>query len=73
MWILYWNIRGMISKSKQDYVRRGICKAKDNLCFIQEQKLISIIVDIIRKVWGDDNFDFRFSMAEGFFGGVITI
>ncbi|MBA0693215.1 hypothetical protein Goari_010714 [Gossypium aridum] len=64
MRILSWNIRGMTPEVKLDYVRRVICKARANMCCIQESKLDLVTVDIFRKVWGDDNLEFRFSVAE---------
>lgn len=42
------------------------------MCFIQESKLELVIVNIIRKVWSNDNFDFRFLATDWSFGGVIT-
>lgn len=73
MRILSWNIRGMTPEVKLDYGRRVICKARANMCSIQESKLDSVTVDIFRKVWGDDNLEFRFSVAERSSEGVIRI
>ncbi|KAG8499958.1 hypothetical protein CXB51_006541 [Gossypium anomalum] len=51
------------SKEKQ---RRDQSKRK-------ETKLVEVLRDMISRMWGDDNFDFRFTVAVDRSGGLITI
>lgn len=44
-----------------------------NVCFLQETKLEMVSMDLVRKFWGDDNFEFRFVAAIGRSGGLITV
>ncbi|KAB2092159.1 hypothetical protein ES319_A02G009900v1 [Gossypium barbadense] len=39
----------------------------------QETKLVNVSEVFVRRIWGDDNFDFRFVAAVGRSGGLITI
>ncbi|XP_017604874.1 uncharacterized protein LOC108451727 [Gossypium arboreum] len=44
-----------------------------DICFLQETKLVEVSRDMISRMWGNDNFDFRFTAAVGRSGGLITI
>ncbi|KAB2063728.1 hypothetical protein ES319_A10G237200v1 [Gossypium barbadense] len=44
-----------------------------NVCFLQETKLVDVSGVFVRRIWGDDYFDFRFVAAVGRSGGLITI
>lgn len=73
MMIVSWNIRGLGTGVKVSVVREIIRKSRVNVCFIQESKLESIFEDLIRKMWYNDNYEFRFSVARGSSGGLISI
>ncbi|TYI32171.1 hypothetical protein ES332_A04G040300v1 [Gossypium tomentosum] len=61
MKIVSWNIRGLGSNIKIAMVNR------------LETKLVEVSRDMISRMWGNDNFDFRFTAAVGRSGGLITI
>lgn len=44
-----------------------------NVCFLQETKLEFVSVDLVRKIWGDDNFGFIFAAAINRSGGLLSI
>ncbi|KAA3472505.1 Mediator of RNA polymerase II transcription subunit 25 [Gossypium australe] len=46
MRIVSWNIRGMGSEAKISSVRRVLCKARANMCFIQKMKAFGGVVTI---------------------------
>ncbi|TYJ13347.1 hypothetical protein E1A91_A10G045900v1 [Gossypium mustelinum] len=61
MRIVIWNIRRLGSVAKIDTVNRLVRKTRFNVCFLQETKLEMVSVDLVRRIWGDDCFDFKFS------------
>ncbi|KAL4386427.1 hypothetical protein GQ457_09G031250 [Hibiscus cannabinus] len=73
MKLMSWNIRGIGSELKVSELRRVIRVHKVDLVFIQEPKKEVVKEDLIRKIWYDDDFDFRFSGAEGKAGGLFSV
>ncbi|KAH1114714.1 hypothetical protein J1N35_008092 [Gossypium stocksii] len=69
MKIVSWNIRGLGTEVKIAMVKSLVCKHR----VLQESKLEVVSGDLIRRIWGDDNFDFRYAVASGRSGGLITI
>ncbi|KAG4213338.1 hypothetical protein ERO13_A01G050120v2 [Gossypium hirsutum] len=73
MRILSWNIRRLGSEVKREAVKRLCRLSRAFVCFIQETKLEVIIKDDVRKLWGDDNCEFRFVAAVGRSGGLLRM
>ncbi|KAL1060313.1 hypothetical protein V6Z11_1Z107900 [Gossypium hirsutum] len=73
MKIVSWNIRGMGTDLKITLVNRLLSKYRVDMCFLRESKLEVVTGDLISRIWGDDNFDFRYAAALGRSGGLITI
>lgn len=73
MRIVSWNIRGLGAEVKVSSISKVIRNVRANFCFLQESKLESVPGDLVRKMWYDDNYDFRFSAARGRLGGLISI
>ncbi|TYH21375.1 hypothetical protein ES288_A04G039000v1 [Gossypium darwinii] len=73
MKIVSWNIRGLGSNIKIAMVNRLVRLYRMDICFLQETKLVEVSRDMISRMWGNDNFDFRFTAAVGRSGGLITI
>ncbi|KAA3481565.1 reverse transcriptase [Gossypium australe] len=46
---------------------------RDDVCLIQETKLESVSVELVRKIWGDDCLDFKYAAAVERSGGLLTI
>ncbi|KAA3471319.1 reverse transcriptase [Gossypium australe] len=68
-----WNVRGLGSGAKIDAVNRSVKMIRANVCFLQETKLETVPVDLVRKIWGDDCFDFKFVVAIERSRGLLTI
>ncbi|TYJ44819.1 hypothetical protein E1A91_A02G010600v1 [Gossypium mustelinum] len=73
MKIVSWNIRGLGTNGKVEVINRLVKIQGANVCFLQETKLVNVSEVFVRRIWGDDNFDFRFVAAVGRSGGLITI
>ncbi|MFQ6658516.1 hypothetical protein Gotur_027747, partial [Gossypium turneri] len=58
MRIVSWNIRGLGSEAKMESVKRLIRMSRANICFLQEMKLELVTMDLVRKIWGDDDCEF---------------
>ncbi|KAK8714352.1 hypothetical protein V6N13_149545 [Hibiscus sabdariffa] len=69
MRILTWNVRGMGSDVKISVVRGMVRLHRIDLLFIHETIKVDVKEKLVRRVWKDDGFEFRFSAAEGFFRG----
>ncbi|KAA3480295.1 Transcriptional regulator ATRX [Gossypium australe] len=65
MRIVSWNVRGLGTEVKIAMVRRLVSKHRVDVCFLQESKLVIVSGDLIRRIWGDDDFDFRYAGALG--------
>ncbi|TYH95086.1 hypothetical protein ES332_A12G083300v1 [Gossypium tomentosum] len=65
--------QGLGSEVKKASVNRNCRLARANVCFLQETKLELINIDVVRKLWGDDNCEFRFVAAKGRSGGLLTM
>ncbi|KAK8358860.1 hypothetical protein V6Z12_A04G052900 [Gossypium hirsutum] len=63
MRIITWNIRGLGSASKIEAVSRVVRMNGADVCLIQETKMDSMSVELVRKIWGDDCFDFKYVAA----------
>ncbi|TYJ02559.1 hypothetical protein E1A91_A13G238000v1 [Gossypium mustelinum] len=64
---------GLGSEVKKASVKRIYRLAKANVCFLQETKLELVTMDVVRKLWGDDNCEFRFVAVTGRSGGLLTM
>ncbi|GMJ13334.1 hypothetical protein HRI_005002600 [Hibiscus trionum] len=73
MRLLSWNIRGLGSRVKISEARRIVRENNIDIAFIQETKKEMISIELVRKFWADDNFDFRFVGSIGKSGGILTI
>ncbi|KAH1063237.1 hypothetical protein J1N35_028224 [Gossypium stocksii] len=73
MKIISWNVRGLGSDGKVAAINRLVKLHGVNVCFLRETKLEEVSGDLVRRIWGDDNFEFRFAAAVGRSGGLITI
>lgn len=73
MKIVSWNIRGLGLDVKVAMVNRLVKIHRVNICFLREIKLEEVSGDLVRRIWGDNNFDFRFVAVVGCLGGLITI
>ncbi|TYG99308.1 hypothetical protein ES288_A10G185700v1 [Gossypium darwinii] len=58
-----WNIKGLGPVAKIEAVNRLVRKTMANVCFLQETKLEMVSMDLVRKFWGDDYFEFKFAAA----------
>lgn len=63
--IVSWNVRGLRAEAKVTSDKRVIRKTRANFCFIQESKVETVSVELIRRIWYDDKFEFRFIAANG--------
>ncbi|TYG96534.1 hypothetical protein ES288_A11G358100v1 [Gossypium darwinii] len=63
MRIVTWKDRGLGSGAKIEAASRLVRITRDNVCFLQETKLESVTVELVRKFWGDECFDFKFAAA----------
>ncbi|KAG4182031.1 hypothetical protein ERO13_A09G018865v2 [Gossypium hirsutum] len=63
MGIITWNIRGLGSTLKIEAINRVVRLNRVDALFIQETKLESVLVELIRKIWGNDGFDFKYAAA----------
>ncbi|PPS05804.1 hypothetical protein GOBAR_AA14833 [Gossypium barbadense] len=52
---------------------RVIRKTREDICFLQEIKLESVSIESVRKLWGDNSFDFKVSPAMEKSGGLLSI
>ncbi|MBA0812677.1 hypothetical protein Gohar_026621, partial [Gossypium harknessii] len=63
--ILVCELTPAISKrwglAKIEAVNRLVRKTMANVCFLQETKLEMVSVDLVRKFWGNDCFEFKFA------------
>lgn len=73
MRIVTWKDRGLGSGAKIEAASRLVRITRDNVCFLQETKLESVTVELVRKFWGDECFDFKFAAAIVRSGGLFTI
>lgn len=69
MRIVSWNVRGMGSELKIAAIKRLIRSSRGNVCLLQESKLDMVNMNLVNKIWGIDNVNFRFVGAEGRPGG----
>ncbi|TYH93990.1 hypothetical protein ES332_A12G011100v1 [Gossypium tomentosum] len=65
--------QGLGSEVKREAVKRLCRLSRAFVYFIQETKLEVIIKDAVRKLWRDDNCEFRFVAAVGRSGGLLTM
>nr|GFA66733.1 RNA-directed DNA polymerase, eukaryota [Tanacetum cinerariifolium] len=61
------------SKAKKDWIRELNIKNKVAFCTIQETKMDTITDMEVKYLWGNSNFDFIFSEALGFSGGILCV
>lgn len=73
MRIVTWNIRGLGSEIKIASVKRLIRQPRATACFLQETKLEVVSVEFVRRIWENDNYDFRFSATVGPSAGAVTV
>lgn len=73
MRVVSWNVRGLGANIKVATKRRVVRNVRANFCFIQESKLEIVSRDLIRKIWSNDNFNFRFTATRGRSGGIILV
>ncbi|KAK5817170.1 hypothetical protein PVK06_022093 [Gossypium arboreum] len=73
MRITTWNITGLGSVPNIEVVNRVVRTSRADVCFIQETKLDSMLVELIRKFWGEDCFVFIFAAAVERSGGLLMI
>ncbi|KAH1040222.1 hypothetical protein J1N35_041965 [Gossypium stocksii] len=73
MRIITWNIKGLGSVPKIEAVNRVVRKNRADVCFLQETKLESVPMELVRKIWGDNYFDFKYVAAIERSGGLLTI
>ncbi|TYJ26696.1 hypothetical protein E1A91_A07G138200v1 [Gossypium mustelinum] len=65
--------QGLGSDGKIVAINRLVRIHRVNVCFLQETKLEKVSGDLVRRIWGEDYFEFRFAAEVGRSGGLITI
>ncbi|TYI19165.1 hypothetical protein ES332_A07G145500v1 [Gossypium tomentosum] len=65
--------KGLGSDGKIVAINRLVRIHRVNVCFLQETKLEKVSGDLVRRIWGEDYFEFRFAAEVGRSGGLITI
>ncbi|KAK8358529.1 hypothetical protein V6Z11_A04G028100 [Gossypium hirsutum] len=73
MRIITWNIRGLGSAPKIEAFNSVVRMNRANVCLIQESKLESVLMKLVRKFWGDDCFGLKNAAAVERSGGLLTI
>lgn len=73
MRIIAWNIRGLGSTLKIEAINRVVRMNRVDVLFIQETKLELVSVELIKKIWGNGGFDFKYVAAVERLGGLLTI
>nr|GEY24012.1 RNA-directed DNA polymerase, eukaryota [Tanacetum cinerariifolium] len=66
-----YNMIGLNSKAKKDWVKEFCVSNKVNFLTFQETKMESIDLFDVRKCWGNLAFDYVVSPAVGFSGGIL--
>ncbi|OMO62830.1 reverse transcriptase [Corchorus capsularis] len=65
--------KGLGRKEKRRAVRSLIARCQANLVMLQESKLDSVNLRLIKSMWGRDKFQYRVAEAIGSAGGLISI
>lgn len=73
MKIISWNIRGMGSYVKKNFLRKLIKRRRPDLIFVQETKLESLDRFVVQKLWGNGSFEFVCSNSIGASGGLMSV
>lgn len=73
MIILSYNVRGGGNRIKRKRVGFLIQKGEVDVVFIQESKLCSLELGIVKDMWGADSVEWSYSDANGASGGMLTM
>lgn len=71
--ILSWNIRGLSNARAKASSRRLISKQSPNIVCVQETKLKTVSVEVVKEVCRDRCFRGAFIGSRGYSGGILTI
>jgi DNA phosphorothioation-dependent restriction protein DptG len=72
--ILNWNVRGINNSARRKVVRDLVSDTRPTIVCLQESKLTSVTVQIIKETLGQDFVDhFAFLPAQGTRGGAILV
>ncbi|GJW17162.1 RNA-directed DNA polymerase, eukaryota [Tanacetum coccineum] len=66
-------IEGLGQLTKKRWIQELNRKHKVNFVALRETKMESIDLFSIKKLWGNSSFDYVFSLAVGFFGGILCV
>jgi exonuclease III len=70
--ILIWNVRGLNSISRQDYIRSIVDSTRSDIVCIQETKTTDTSRRIILSTLGSDFSDFTVAPSVGASGGILV-
>ncbi|KAK8675243.1 hypothetical protein V6N13_033312 [Hibiscus sabdariffa] len=73
MKVVSWNVRGMGADVKWSQLRGLIKRHSVDMVFVQESKLASFSQLDAKRLWGDDEVNFRITSAEGRSGGLLVL
>ena len=67
------NVQGLAQKAKKDWVKELCFKNKVNFVGLQETKMESIDIQVVRSCWGNLSFEYEYSDSVGNSGGILCI
>lgn len=65
MFLIWWNIRGLIARAKRSSLRKIITQHDPIFVFIQETKMNEMNKKTVRTYWKADEIEWIFSPADG--------
>ena len=69
--IVFWNVRGLCSCAKKKGVARIIKKKLVEMVLIQESKMSTVNLKVMKQIWSGSLAEFKFCPALGLFGGLL--
>lgn len=71
--VLSWNIRGLGNARSKASLRRLLSKHIPNIICIQETKLKTVSMEVVKDICRDRSFRGIFIGSRGLFGGILTL
>ncbi|KAK8578855.1 hypothetical protein V6N13_142141 [Hibiscus sabdariffa] len=70
--LLSWNIRGIGKVEKHRAIKKLVVSNDVEILFIQDSKLETVDVKLVKAIWNKAADNFLFSPARGLSGGMVT-